>query len=461
MSDMPLFDRDSRQRSGSRREEPKVFRVSEVNRAVKFTLEDAWGDVWIEGELSDVKRSPAGHIYFALNDEGKPAQLRGVMFRGDARRCRAPFENGTRLKVRGGLSLYEPRGGFQLIARSAVAAGAGDLAAQFAKIQAKLEAEGLMDPERKRSLPRLPRTIGVVTSKTSAALQDILRVSRDRCPTRIVVADCRVQGEEGPPSIVAALAAIQRLPDLDVVIIGRGGGSAEDLWSFNDEAVARAIAGCRVPIVSGVGHEVDVTIADLVADARAATPSNAAELVVPVQSSLVSEVEALERRLHRALETRIGTERLRLERLSRKLADPRHLMSAVRRRLETLETRLVRRMDRRLTRARAGVSALRDGLLRSDPRSLLARDRRRLLQLDSRLGAAMRPSLARKQRVHHSLMAKLDALSPLRVLERGYAIALDEESGRAIRKVKEARPGSRIAVRVADGSFSARIEEES
>ncbi len=458
---MPLFDRGSSRPSPGRRQEPKVFRVSEVNRAVKFTLEDAWGDVTIEGELSDVHRSPAGHIYFALNDEGKPAQLRGVMFRGDARRCRAPFEDGARLKVRGSLSLYEPRGSFQLIARSATAAGAGDLAAQFAKIQKKLEAEGLMDPERKRSLPRLPTTIGVVTSKTSAALQDILRVSRERCSTRIVVADCRVQGEEGPRSIVAALEAIQRLPDLDVVIVARGGGSAEDLWSFNDEAVARAIAGCRVPVVSGVGHEVDVTIADLVADLRAATPSNAAELVVPVESVLVAEVEALERRLHRAFETLVGTERLRLERLSRKIADPRHLMGAARRRLETLETRLVRRVDRRLTHERARVSALRDELLRSDPRSALSRDRRRLVQLDARLAAALRPSLARREREHHSLMAKLDALSPLKVLERGYAIALDEESGRAIRKVDEAKPGAAIEVRVADGSFRARVEETS
>ena len=337
MSEMPLFERLQDQDHGDER----VFRVSEVNRAVRFTLEDNWANVLIEGELSDVRRAK-GHVYFTLNDEEDPAQLRGVMFQSDVRRTKAPLQDGSRIRFRGTLSLYTARGQFQLIARSAKLAGEGDLAAQFRKLRAKLEAEGLLDPERKRDLPELPRVVGVVTSRTGAALRDIIRVASERCPVQVLVADCRVQGEEAPQSIVSALELIQRVDDLDVVIVSRGGGSAEDLWAFNDEGVARAIAACRVPVVSGVGHEVDVTIADLVADVRAATPSNAAEIVVPEREALLRDVRSLERRLNQALDNRIGGLRLRLERLLRPLYGARRVMAPVRERLAELHQRLMR-----------------------------------------------------------------------------------------------------------------------
>ena len=476
MSEMPLFERLQGQDHDG---EERVFRVAEVNRAVRLTLEDNWANVLIEGELSDVRRAK-GHVYFSLNDEEDPAQLRGVMFASDVRRTKAPLENGARIRFRGTLSLYTARGQFQLIARSAKLAGEGDLAAQFRKLRAKLEAEGLFDPARKRPLPELPRVVGVVTSRTGAALRDIIRVASERCPVQILVADCRVQGEEAPRSIVSALELIQRVDGLDVVIVSRGGGSAEDLWAFNDEDVARAIADCRVPVVSGVGHEVDMTIADLVADARAATPSNAAEIVVPERDSLVRVVQSWERRLSQALDNLTSGLRLRLERLLRALYGARRVIAPVRRELLASQERLhqVQRSDLRRRRERLAELHLR--LMRLDPRSVLRRDQRQLATLAAKLRDAGRlPVRRRRERLvglrfalhgrgrpmvrearatYAETCAQLDALSPLRVLERGYAIALHESTGRAVRSQSEVKEGDRLRVRVSDGEFGAKVE---
>jgi exodeoxyribonuclease VII large subunit len=478
MAEMPLFERlQDEDHDG----EERVFRVSEVNRAVRAQLEDGWGSVLIEGELSDVRRSQQGHVYFSLNDEEEPAQLRGVMFRSDVGRTKAPLEDGARILFRGKLSLYQARGQFQLIARSAKLAGEGDLAAQFRKLRAKLEAEGLLDPGRKRPLPELPRVVGVVTSRTGAALRDIMRVAAERCPVHILVADCRVQGEAAPASIVQALELVQRVEDLDVVIVSRGGGSAEDLWAFNDEGVARAIATCRVPVVSGVGHEVDVTIADLVADVRAATPSNAAEIVVPEREALLREVQSLERRLSQAFDNRIGGLRLRLERLLRPLYGARRVITPVRRELASLDERLLQAQRSAQRARREALVSLQQRLIRLDPRSVLRRDRRDLSALGARLRDAGRlpirkrreqlltlrvelqsrgrPMIRERRAAFAEACTHLDALSPLRVLERGYAIALHEETGRAVRSRSEVNEGDRLRVRVSDGEFGARVED--
>jgi exodeoxyribonuclease VII large subunit len=477
MAEMPLFERLEGQ---DHEHEERVFRVSEVNRAVRAELEAEWGSVLIEGELSDVKRSQQGHVYFSLNDEEVPAQLRGVMFRSDVGRTKAPLEDGARVRLRGKLSLYQARGQFQLIARSAKLAGEGDLAAQFRKLRAKLEAEGLLDEDRKRALPELPRVVGVVTSRTGAALRDIMRVAAERCPVHILVADCRVQGETAPSSIVAALELVQRVDDLDVVIVSRGGGSAEDLWAFNDESVARAIAECRVPVVSGVGHEVDITIADLVADQRAATPSNAAEIVVPERATLLREVQSAERRLTQAFDTRLGGLRLRLERLLRPLYGARRVIVPVRRELAELDEQLGQAQRASLRARREVYANLHRRLMRLDPRSVLRRDRRTLTALDARLSGAGRlpvqrhrerlvalrvalqargrPMVREKRAVFAEACTHLDALSPLRVLERGYAIALHEGTGRAVRSQREVKEGDRIRVRVSDGEFGAKVD---
>ena len=451
---MPLFERLQGQDHDG---EERVFRVAEVNRAVRLTLEDNWANVLIEGELSDVRRAK-GHVYFTLNDEDDPAQLRGVMFASDVRRTKAPLQDGARVRFRGKLSLYTARGQFQLIARSAKVAGEGDLAAQFRKLRAKLEAEGLLDPERRRALPKLPRVVGVVTSRTGAALHDIIRVASERCPVQILVADCRVQGEDAPGSILSALDLIQRVDDLDVVIVSRGGGSAEDLWAFNDEAVARAIAGCRVPVVSGVGHEVDVTIADLVADVRAATPSNAAEIVVPERDTLLREVQSLERRLSQALDNRVGGLRLRLERLLRPLYSARRVIAPVHEQLADLHQRLMRQDPRSVLRRDQRQLAALTSKLRDAGRLPVRRRRERLVALRFSLLGRGRPLVREARATYAELCAQLDALSPLRVLERGYAIALHESTGRAVTSRSDVKDGDRLRVRVSDGEFGAKVE---
>jgi len=454
MSEMPLFERLQGQDHDG---EERVFRVAEVNRAVRFTLEDNWANVLVEGELSDVRHAK-GHVYFTLNDEEDPAQLRGVMFASDARRTKAPLEDGARIRFRGKLSLYTARGQFQLIARAAKLAGEGDLAAQFRKLRAKLEAEGLLDSERKRPLPELPRVVGVVTSRTGAALRDIIRVASERCPVQILVADCRVQGEDAPGSIVSALELIQRVGNLDVVIVSRGGGSAEDLWAFNDEGVARAIAACRVPVVSGVGHEVDVTIADLVADVRAATPSNAAEIVVPEREALVRDVQSLERRLSQALDNVVGSLRLRLERLLRPLYGARRVIAPIHERLADLHERLMRQDPRSVLRRDQRQLAAWTARLRDAGRLPVRRRRERLVALRFTLQGRGRPMVREARASYAELCAQLDALSPLRVLERGYAIALHESTGRAVRSQSEVKEGDRLRVRVFDGEFGAKVE---
>ncbi|MFW6051904.1 MAG: exodeoxyribonuclease VII large subunit [Myxococcota bacterium] len=461
MSTLSLFDRPGLDggEGPAADERGRVWRVAEVNRAIKVELESGWGDVWIEGELGEVTRAASGHVYFTLCDEKETAQLRGVMFRSDARRVRARLESGARVRVRGSLSLYEARGAFQLIARIALPTGDGDLALRFERIRRKLEAEGLMDPARKRPLPRLPRVVGVVTSAHGAALHDIVRVARHRCPVRIVVADCRVQGEGAPPTIVAALDAIQRLPELDVVIVARGGGSAEELWSFNDERVARAVAACAVPVVSGVGHEVDVSICDLVADARAATPSNAAELVVPDRDALARDLEGCTRRLERAMDGRLHRERLALERQARRVTDPRHALGGVRRRLDGLTQALAGLTRRRLSGGRAQVAQLTRRLVRHDPRTRLGRDRQALEGNAARLATAVRRALGRRREELGSLAARLDAMSPVKVLARGYAIALSERTGRAVTSAAEVEVDERLHLRLASGAVRARVEE--
>ncbi len=454
MSGMPLFERlQGRDHDG----EERVFRVAEVNRAVRLSLEDEWANVLIEGELSDVRRAK-GHVYFSLNDEEDPAQLRAVMFASDVKRTKAPLENGARVRFRGKLSLYTARGQFQLIARTAKPAGEGDLAAEFRKLRAKLEAEGLLDQERKRPLPDLPLVVGVVTSTSGAALRDIIRVASERCPVRILVADCRVQGEDAPSSIVAALKLIQRVDDLDVVIVSRGGGSAEDLWAFNDEGVARAIAGCRVPIVSGVGHEVDVTIADLVADVRAATPSNAAEIVVPEREVLLRNVQSLERRLNQALDNRVGSLRLRLERLLRPLYGARRTLIPVHERLADLHQRLIRVDPRSVLRSDQRRLATLAARLRDVGRLPVRRQRERLVALQLTMQGRARPMVREARATYAERCAQLDALSPLRVLERGYAIALHESTGLAVRSESEVKEGDRVRIRVFEGEFGAKVE---
>lgn len=503
-----------------RGQEPeRILRVGQLNRFVRVKLE-RWGDVWVEGELSDVSRSQAGHLFFCLNDSVEPAQVRAVMFQGDARVTRAKMKDGERVRVRGRFTFYEPRGALQIVVRTALAAGEGDRSEQRARLKQKLAKEGLFAAERKRPLPRFPSVVGLVTSRRGAALHDVIRVATSRAPVRLVVSHCQVQGPDAPSSIVAALRRVSRLPGLEVIILTRGGGASEDLAAFDDEDVARAIAGCPVPVVSGVGHEVDETIADLVADLRAATPSNAAERVVPDRGALAAEIASYRRHLEQALEMQLGRERLRLERLERRLMDPRRALGGVRHRFHTASSSLERAVNRslardrqrlhalvhrlgrlepgsRLAKERGQVSAAESRLERAmarsllghrhrfsalqrrldgvDPRALLARDRARfgalvhrleqaaiplvreqrlrLRDQTARLQRTMRPALAQRRAGLAEIAAKLDALSPLRVLSRGYAIALHEPTGRALLRASDVNIGDRVRVRLHRGTI--------
>jgi exodeoxyribonuclease VII large subunit len=436
----------------------RVFRVAEINRAVRLSLEHEWPDILVEGELSDVKRAGSGHYYFTLNDEQEPAQIRAVMFRSDAQRSKVELEDGARVRLRGSLSLFEPRGSFQLIARQARPAGLGDLHRHFERVRKLLAAEGLLAAERKRKLPLFPAVIGVVTSASGAALHDIIRVSGARCPVRIVVSPCLVQGAEAPESIVEALRAIQQLPGLDLVIVGRGGGSAEDLFAFNDERVARAIAACGVPTISAVGHEVDVTIADLVADVRAATPSNAAEIAVPDRNALGSELSSRLRALERTMEMAMTRFRILLDRQAQRLRDPREDVAGIRTRLHGLQTRLSRAIGRRMNRYRERAQALALGLSRADPRVRLGRDRARLAGLSSRLRAVAGRLVAASRARLAETGARVQALSPLAVLGRGYAIAIHERTGKALLRASEAEAGDKVTIRLHEGKLVTRVE---
>jgi exodeoxyribonuclease VII large subunit len=461
------------------REDEPALTVGGLNRAVRLQLENTWGDLRVVGEIGDLMRAASGHLYFTLNDENEAAQLRVVMFKSDARRTRATLENGARVALRGTVTLFEPRGTYQFLARSALPAGDGGLSAQFKRLLEKLRTEGLMDPARKRPLPLLPRCIGLVTSDQGAAMHDVIRVAQGRCPVRIVVAPCLVQGADAPRSIALAMRAVQRVPEVDVIILARGGGGAEDLWAFNDEGVARAIVASRVPVVTGIGHEVDTTIADLVADLRAATPSNAAELTVPEHRVLEEQLRDRLRRLSRGLENRLDRERLRLSRVTSKLRHPRSLLGHAHDRLDLLEGRVVRAMQQHLLRSEHQLEALKRRLAPRDPRARLAaqrnafeRARTRLLLLPPSLFAQVRRQLERRtDRLHQGiatrlvrdrhafagLMGRLHALSPLSVLSRGYAIAFSERTGLALRSAAEASPGERLRLRLHSGELSAEV----
>ncbi len=438
--------------------EARPWRVGELLHAVKTLLETEWPQLWVEGEVAQVSRPPSGHVYFSLADEGRArASLPCVMYAREARRHAAVLQPGERVQLRGRLSMYVARGAFQLVADRAQPAGAGSRRARLEALKRQLAAEGLFDPARKRPLPRYPRVVGVVTSRSGAALHDVLRVSTARAPVRLVVADCRVQGEQAPESIVAALRRIQRLPELDVILLVRGGGSSEDLSAFDEETVVRAVAAARVPVVSGVGHEVDVSLCDLAADVRAATPSNAAELAVPDRDALATELRELEARLGRAMDGLLAAAHLRLrERLGR-LGQLRAPLRRERTKLHALVDRLQRAVRARVRRERRCLLEAERRLRAADPQLRLRRARERLHALRLRLHASpdtwLRP---RKERLA-TRAARLQALSPLDVLGRGYALVWHEPSGRLLRDPTEVHPEDTLRIRLHRGSLRARV----
>ena len=434
-----------------------VYTVSRLNREARLLLEGGLGSVWIEGELSNLSRPASGHWYFSLKDAS--AQLRCAMFRQRNLLVRFPVRDGTQVLARGRVSLYEARGEFQLVVDHLEEAGEGLLRRRFEELKQKLAAEGLFDVARKQPLPRLPRRIGVVTSPTGAAIRDILHVLGRRFPAiPVLIYPVAVQGEAAPAEISETLRLAGRRADCDVLILARGGGSLEDLWAFNDERVARAIFDCPIPVVCGVGHETDVTIADFVADERAPTPSAAAERCVPDRTEWLRAIAAQQRRIALAARRRIGDARQQLafreSRLARSHPGVRLRQHAPR--LDVLDARLRRARALRLERARTRVHQARSLLQRASPQLRIAAVRIRLDAATRALAAGARGALGRAQRRLDIASRTLTAVSPLATLSRGYAIVTDQD-GHVVTDASGIGPGAPIEARLAKGILRATV----
>lgn len=393
-----------------------IFGVTEVNQLVKLLLdgEPMLQNVYVRGELSNYKMYPSGHHYFTLKDpEGA---LRCVMFRGQAGRLRFRPENGMKVIAQGRITVFPRDGAYQLYCNVLTPEGVGDLAVAFEQLKAKLNAEGLFDPAHKKPLPAYPERIAIVTSSAGAAVHDMIRILRRRYPiAKVILLPVRVQGAEAPPEIAGAIRYADKWKIGDVIITGRGGGSMEDLWAFNDERVARAIYDCETPVISAVGHEPDVTISDFVADARASTPSNAAEIAVPDQAELLRWLRGAGERMEQSETARLEALRQRLDALARK---------------RVMTDQLAYVQDKRME----------------------------LVHVQQRLGDLSGALVARKRQRFSALAASLDAMSPLKVLGRGYAMAQNGE-GQILKSYRDVTAGDRVSVTLGEGGFTCTVDE--
>ncbi|MBV8351318.1 MAG: exodeoxyribonuclease VII large subunit [Verrucomicrobia bacterium] len=440
-----------------------ILTVSELTRVVREVLEGRIGEVWVEGEISNYRKQSSGHHYFTLKDDR--AQLACVMFaRSYGAQTRMSLADGMQVQVYGQVTVYEARGQYQLIVRLLQPKGQGVLQAKFEALKQKLQAEGLFDPDRKRSLPKFPRRVALVTSPTGAAVQDMINILRRRSPwLSILICPVRVQGEGAALEISRTIDYVSSRAaelKLDVMIVGRGGGNLEDLWEFNEEIVARSIFRSRIPVISAVGHEIDFTIADFVADRRAPTPSAAAEIVAPdiiaLQSELISRSSALDRLVRQALEIR----QIRLQRLAGTphLRDPRRLIFERQQRVDQLEMRLVQFGKSVFQQRRARIERIRIFLSAFRPDRLLQAKRAELAALGIRLGRSLAANVEfRKNRVTE-LANVIRLLGPQQTLERGYSITLDVK-GNVIRSVQDMATGDSIQTKLTDGTAKSVVEE--
>jgi exodeoxyribonuclease VII large subunit len=435
-----------------------IYSVSRLNREVRVLLERGFGSLWLEAEISNFARPSSGHWYFSLKDA--TAQVRCAMFRQRNMLCAFTARDGQKVLVRARIGLYEPRGEYQLIVDHMEEAGLGALKRQFEELSAKLKQEGLFAAERKRPLPSLPRRIGIVTSPTGAAVRDILHVLARRFPaTAVLIYPVPVQGAQAAAEIVAALEAAGRRAECDVLILARGGGSLEDLWAFNDERLARAIVASPIPVITGIGHEIDFTIADFAADARAPTPSAAAELVVPDAEEWLNAFVGFGARLRRGMRRRLAEHRERLRWLIGRAAllSPAARLGAQAQRLDELEQSLVRALRRRLQEHRERLRWLTGRAAQVSPSTRLTQQRLRLENLDQRLNREWRQALNSRREKLLPLVRTLNAVSPLATLERGYAI-VSLEGGEILRNAAHAKPGTIIEARLAKGRVRAKVE---
>ncbi len=436
----------------------QVFTVSQLNREARAVLEGHFPLLWVEGEISNLARPASGHLYFSLKDEH--AQVRCAMFRVRNLHLRFEPRNGMHVVARVRISMFEPRGEFQLIVEHMEEAGDGALRRAFEALKMRLQTEGLFATERKRPLPQVPRTVGVVTSPTGAAIRDVLTVLRRRCPAiQVIVYPVPVQGAGAAQKIAAAIQRAGMRGECDVLIVGRGGGSLEDLWAFNEEVVARAIHTSPIPVVSAVGHEIDFTIADFVSDVRAATPSAAAELVSPDSTEQMKRVARLEARLHRCTQAVLTRKRQTLAWMDKRLKHPGRRLQEMAQRVDELQARLLRAQQRWWRHAGTRLAALTARLAQHTPLHRVMRLSDRQQNLTRRLGAAMGHTHSERVQYLRTNVRALHAVSPLATLGRGYAI-LQREGGRVVRNPDDVSVGERVRARLAHGAIDVRVEEK-
>ncbi|XGC81018.1 exodeoxyribonuclease VII large subunit [Bdellovibrio bacteriovorus] len=433
--------------------EPSVLSVEQLNVYIKQLLEGQVGMIWVKGEISNFKAHTSGHFYFSLKDS--KSQITAVMFRGNNARLKFKPTDGMEVIVRGRISVYEPRGNYQLMCDMMEPVGAGALQKAFEQLKMKLKAEGLFESARKKPIPTFPRHIAVVTSPTGAAIRDILNVLSRRAPSiQVTVVPTIVQGEAAAPLIGEALRKAINLPDVDAIIVGRGGGSIEDMWCFNNEVLARQIAASPIPIISAVGHEIDFTIADFVADLRAPTPSAAAELVAKSSSELCAKINNFERLLLFSLEKKMKLLHQRILGLSKGLVDPQRRLQDLSLRNDDLLNRLEFALRRLFSVRHHKVELLTEKL--GTPEDLIDEKRKDLEFLMARADKALVHSLDRKRSSLSRYMAILDSLSPLKVVDRGYSIVTKDSE--VIKSGGQVKKGDLIDIRLAEGSLTAVVD---
>jgi len=445
-------------------EEPKsvrrVWPVRELVSHVCEQVEQEYGDIWVEGEISNCRPAPSGHLYFTLKDAD--AQLPVVLFRRQALLLRFKPADGLHVLVRGRVSVYAQRGQLQLVGETIEPVGAGSLQLAFEQLKEKLKAEGLFEPGRKRPLPAFPKTVGIVTSPTGAVIQDFLNiVGRRHAGLNVVVCPAAVQGEQAIGEVEAALAKLNASGLVDVIVVARGGGSAEDLAPFNSERVARAIVASGLPVVSAVGHETDFTIADFVADLRAPTPSAAAELITEAQHRVAERVANQTSRLERAarfqvLQARQRLDRVPMDRAERKIAG---MLRGQSQRLDDLEFRMEGSVSGLIRMRQRDVAEMAADVLHHEPRQMLARARERLGVSETRIERSVERTVRRCSAWVDGIDGRLRSLSPLAVLERGYALVLNKD-GVVIRSVSQVKDGERLRTRLSDGEFGSTVDED-
>ena len=439
-------------------DERRILTVSQLTRSVKVQLERGFDGIWVRGEISNLRVPTSGHSYFNLKDND--ACIKAVLFKATARTLKLMLKEGMEVLAKGRLTVYEPKGEYQLVLDTLEPVGAGALQAAFEDLKKRLAAEGLFDTAKKKPLPFLPRRIGIVTSPTGAAVRDILAVLARRAPgVEITIAPVRVQGDGSASEIANGIRRLDREGLVDVIIVARGGGSLEDLWAFNEEVVARALSACKTPTISAVGHEIDFTIADFVADKRAPTPSAAAEIVVPDERELRARLREGGQRLENANARRMLRLRTAIDDFRRRLRDPRRVLADERLAVDDLADRAALALTRRIAAVRAEVVATRRTLFSAGPQAALAHERHRLARHRQALGVAVEKGIVARTSRLAALAGRLESISPLAVLARGYALVRDEETGAVVKAARDTKEGQGLEVTLAEGKIRAVVKK--